>query len=87
VASWTVAHQASLSMGFPRQENWSGLPFPSLGIFPTKDLTYISCIAGGSFTTEPLGKPIGNITVSILQMGKLRQRGIKLFSHSYGANN
>ena len=25
----TVAHQASLSMGFPRQEYWSGLPFPS----------------------------------------------------------
>ena len=27
--SWTVAHQAPLSMGFPRQEYWSGLPFPS----------------------------------------------------------
>ena len=26
---WTVAHQAPLSMGFPRQEYWSGLPFPS----------------------------------------------------------
>ena len=26
---WTVAHQASLSMGFSRQEYWSGLPFPS----------------------------------------------------------
>ena len=29
VAPWTVAHQASLSMGFSRQEYWSGLPFPS----------------------------------------------------------
>ena len=28
---WTVAHQAPLSMGFSRQENWSGLPFPSPG--------------------------------------------------------
>ena len=28
---WTVAHQAPLSMGFPRQEYWSGLPFPSVG--------------------------------------------------------
>ena len=28
---WTIAHQVSLSMGFPRQENWSGLPFPSPG--------------------------------------------------------
>ena len=32
--SWTAVHQASLSMGFSRQENWSGLPFPSLGDFP-----------------------------------------------------
>ena len=28
---WTVARQALLSMGFPRQEHWSGLPFPSPG--------------------------------------------------------
>jgi len=31
----TVAHQASLSRGFPRQKSWSWLPFPSSGIFPT----------------------------------------------------
>ena len=31
---WTIAHQASLSMGFPRQEYWSGLPFPSPGELP-----------------------------------------------------
>ena len=41
VTPWTVAHQAPLSMGFPRQEYWSGLPFSSprdlsdLGIFLT----------------------------------------------------
>jgi len=29
VTPWTVACQAPLSMGFPRQEYWSGLPFPS----------------------------------------------------------
>ena len=34
----TVAHQACLSLGFPRQEYWSGLQFPSLGIFPTQEL-------------------------------------------------
>ena len=33
---WTVACQAPLSMGFSRQEYWSGLPFPSQGIFPTQ---------------------------------------------------
>ena len=31
VTPWTVAHQAPLSMGFPRQEYWSGLLFPSQG--------------------------------------------------------
>jgi len=34
VTPWTVAHQASLAMGLPRQEYWSGLPFP-----PPEDLT------------------------------------------------
>ena len=33
VPSWTVAHQIPLSMGFSRQEYWSGLPFPSAGIY------------------------------------------------------
>ena len=31
---WTVVYQASLSMGFSRQEYWSGLPFPSPGDLP-----------------------------------------------------
>ena len=34
VTPWTVAHQSPLSMGFPRQEFWSGLPFSSLGDLP-----------------------------------------------------
>ena len=38
VTPWTVAHQAPLPMGFPRQESWGGLPFPSPGIFPTQGL-------------------------------------------------
>ena len=41
---WTVAHQAPLSMGYPRQEYWSGLPFPSPG-----DWTWVSWIAGRFF--------------------------------------
>ena len=36
VTPWTVAHQASLSMGFSRQEYWSGLPFPSPGDLPNQ---------------------------------------------------
>ena len=34
VTSWTVAHQAPLSMGFSRQEYWSGLPFLPPGDLP-----------------------------------------------------
>ena len=34
VTLWTVAHQAPLSMGFSRQEYWSGLPFPTPGDLP-----------------------------------------------------
>ena len=34
VTPWTVAHQAPLSVGFSRQEYWSGLPFPSRGDLP-----------------------------------------------------
>ena len=35
---WTVAHQAPLSMEFPRQEHWIGLPFPSPGTLCFKEL-------------------------------------------------
>ena len=34
VTPWTVAHQAPPSVGFPRQEYWTGLPFPSPGDLP-----------------------------------------------------
>ena len=47
--------QAPLSMGYPRQEHWSGLPFLPPGY--VSDLG-ISCLAGRFFTTEPPGKPI-----------------------------
>ena len=42
--SWTVAHQAPLSMGFPRQEYWSVLPLLLQGIFPNRNQTCVSCI-------------------------------------------
>ena len=38
VTPWTVAHPYPLSMGFSRQEHWSGLPFPSPGIFQVSKL-------------------------------------------------
>ena len=67
---WTVVRQAPLSMGFSRQGYWSGLPFPSTGDVPNPG-TEPECpaslaLAGGSFTTEPLGSPcvlIGDYTL------------------------
>ena len=39
---WTVAHQAPLSMGFSRQEYWSGLPFPPPGDLPDPGIKLLS---------------------------------------------
>ena len=39
---WTVAHQAPPSMGFSRQEHWSGLPFPSPGDLPVPGMEPVS---------------------------------------------
>ena len=52
--SQTVAHQAPLSTEFPRQEYWSGLPFPTPGALPDPGTELRSpALAGGFFTTEP----------------------------------
>ena len=58
VALWTVACQVPVSMGFPRQEYWNGLPFPSPGDLPNPEIKSASpTLTGGFFTTEPPGKP------------------------------
>ena len=55
---WTVTHQAPLSMGFARQEYWSGLPFPSPGDLPSPGFESVSpALVGEFFTTESPGKP------------------------------
>ena len=54
---WTVALQASRSIGFPGQEYWSGLPFPSPGELPDSRFKPASpALAGRFFTTESPGK-------------------------------
>ena len=58
VTPWTVVCQAPLSMGFPRQEYWSGVPFPSPGDLPKPGIEPVSpALAGGFFGTEASGKP------------------------------
>ena len=63
---WTTAQQAPLSIGFPRQEYWSGLPFSTPGDLPDLGIKLTSpaspALAGGFFTTEPPGKPCSQTT-------------------------
>ena len=55
---WTTASHAPLSMEFPRQEYWSGLPFPSPADFPNPGTEPMSsALADRFFTAEPPGKP------------------------------
>ena len=54
---WTVAHQAPLSMGFSRQEYWSGLLFPSPGDLPDPGIEPRSpALQADALTSEPPGK-------------------------------
>ena len=62
--------QASLSMGFPGQEYWSGLPFPPPGDLLDPEIEPVSlaspALAGKFFTTEPPWKPALNIPLVFL---------------------
>ena len=61
-ALWTVTYQAPLSMGFSRQEYWSGLPFPSPGDLPDPGIEPGSvALQADALTSEPPGKPISQM--------------------------
>ena len=64
--SWTVAHQAPPSMGFSRQEYWSGLPFPSPGDLPDPGIEPRSPkLQADALTSAPPGKPMSNVDSTI----------------------
>ena len=76
---WTVAYQAPPSMGFSRQECWSGLPFPSPGDLPDPGIEPGSpALLADALLSEPPGKPQGscgvwhqlNITIHPPDFGK-----------------
>ena len=57
VIPWTLDHQAPPSIGFSRQEYWSGLPFPSPGDLPDPGIELWSpTLQGDALTFEPPGK-------------------------------
>ena len=67
---WTVAHQPPLSMGFSRQEYWSGLPCPPPGDFPKPGMEPRSpALQDDSLLSEPPGKP-KNTGVVILSFSR-----------------
>ena len=51
-ALWTVAHQAPLSMGFSRQEYWSGLPCPPLGDLPDQGIEALTLQFKGTLVAQ-----------------------------------
>ena len=71
VTPWTIAHQAPLSMGFPRQEYWSELPFPPPEDLPDPRIKPASpvfpALTSRFFTTEPPGIPLA--LIGCLQRG------------------
>ena len=64
VTPWTVAHQAPLSMGFSRQECWSGFPMPPPGALPDPGMEPTSLmspvLADGFFTTSATWEALAN---------------------------
>ena len=65
---WTISHQDPLTMGFLREEHYSGLPFPSPGDIPDPGIEPMSPeLTGGFFTTEPPGKYFPRILLNNIQ--------------------
>ena len=92
---WTVAYQASPSMGFSRQEYWSGLPFPSPGESSLpRDQTQVSCIGGRRFNLwANLGNLISgssafsksNLNISKFMVHVLLKPGLENFEHYFAS--
>ena len=65
---WAVAHQAPLSMGFPRQEYWGRLPCPPPGDLPNPGIEPRSpALQEDSLPSEPPGKPYGTYRELLLE--------------------
>ena len=76
---WTVAHQAPPSMGFSRQEYWSGLPFPSPWDLPDPGIEpWSPALQAYALLSEPLGKPMSKKLAFLkANFGRLVKSGLK----------
>ena len=69
MTAWTVACKPPLSMGFPRQEYWSGLPFPFPEDLPNPGIKPGSpALQADSSPSEPPGKPISKVLSTLLHL-------------------
>ena len=69
---WTAAHQTALSMGFPRQKYWGGLPFPSSGDLLNSGTELASSALAGGLSVSHRGSPasaVGGFPESELPLG------------------
>ena len=79
VIPWTVSRQVPLSMGFPKQENQSGLPFPSLGDLPDPEIEPTSLV---SPNCKQILYHCTTWEASIGSVGKANLQGYSLFNNS-----
>ena len=91
VTLWTVAYQALLSMGFSRQEYWSGLPCPPPGDLSHPGIEAASlaspALASSFSTTEPPGKPFKEGLTHSYRNVKLNLRSIWRVFPQHPANS
>ena len=83
---WTVAHQGPSSMGFSRQEYWTGVPFPSPEDLPDPGIEPGSpALQADALTSEPPGKPMIHLGDDNFCFRTLYSIGIKMidFAISY----
>ena len=85
VTQWTIACQAPPSIGFSRQESWSGLPFPSPGDLPDTETEPGSpALQADSLPSELPGAPFFNNRKVIFQYHNLRQNMQIVFDCTVG---
>ena len=88
VTPWTVVYQILLSMGFSRQEYWSGLPFPSPGDLPNSGIESGSpALQADIYLLSHQGSPRLPVTILISVKGvmyKINAFGMWYFAANYG---
>ena len=80
--------QPARLLRFPRQEYWSGLPFPSLGDLANPGIELVSpALTGGFFITEPPGKPIANQHTRIFTCSQSHTHKYTFFKLMFGVES